>query len=201
MYMYTSVTRYLPLPCGVTVASADPWPIAGIEGVTVIFSPSRAAPSDAPVTVSSRLSVPRTGGCGDERTSTRSEPESLVVVVSASAGKPAAAGPGGELVEVATRRPDPGMRVHRGGDQPRIGPGGSAVQAGCGALQVVGVQVAPPRDHPHQHARPGRHHERAGCGADQHQPPAPRPLEGREMLCDPAAPGDAEHVDRVVAER
>ncbi len=111
------------------------------------------------------------------------------------------AGPGGELVEVATRRPDPGMRVHRGGDQPRIGPGGSAVQAGCGALQVAGVQVAPRRDHLHQHGRPGRHHERAGSGADQHQPPAPRPLEGREMLCDPAAPGDAEHVDRVISER
>ena len=48
---------------------------------------------------------------------------------------------------------------------------------------------------------PGGHHQRAGRGADQDQPPAAAALEGGEVLGQAAAPGDAEYVGRLVAER
>jgi len=108
--------------------------------------------------------------------------------------------PGGQLVEVAAVRADPVVRVHRRAHPRRVGPRGPAVQAGRDPFQVAGVQVTPRGGQPEQDARAGRHHDRAGRGAYQHETTAPRPLEGREVLGDPAAPGDAEHVHGVVAE-
>ena len=46
----------------------------------------------------------------------------------------------------------------------------------------------------------GRHHQHAGPGADQHQPPAATRVLERQLLGQAAAPGDAEGVELVVAE-
>jgi hypothetical protein len=106
----------------------------------------------------------------------------------------------GELVQVPARRADPVAVVHRGRDPLGVLPRRTAVDRAGHPLHVVAVQVAPRRDHARQHRRPGRHHQRAGRGGDQYQPPAPGALERGEVLRDRPAPGDAEHVDLVVAE-
>jgi hypothetical protein len=106
----------------------------------------------------------------------------------------------GELVQVAERRADPVAVVHRRRDPLRILPRRSAVNRTGYPLQVAAVPVAPRRHHVREHRRPGRDHQRAGRGGDQHQPPAARALERGEVLRHRPAPGDAEHVDLVVAE-
>jgi hypothetical protein len=105
-----------------------------------------------------------------------------------------------ELVKVAHRRPDPVAVVHRRRDPPRIGPRRATVDAACHSLQVPAVQVPPRRHHVRKHRRAGGHHHRTGRGRHQHKPAAAHPLERGEVLRDPAAPGDAEHVDLAVAQ-
>jgi hypothetical protein len=106
----------------------------------------------------------------------------------------------GELVQVPARRSDPVAVVHRRRDPLGVVPRRTPVDRAGHPLHVVAVQVATWRHHVREHRRPGRHHQRAGRGGDQHQPAAARPLEHGEVLRDGSAPGDAEHVDLSVAE-
>jgi len=107
---------------------------------------------------------------------------------------------GGELVHVAARRADPVTVVHRRHDLRGIDSRQPAVEVAGDPLQVARVQVTPRCRQVHQDRRPGRHHRRTGRGRHEHEPAAPGPLEGGEVLGDAAAPGDAEHVDAIVAE-
>ena len=107
---------------------------------------------------------------------------------------------GGELVHIAARRADPVTVVHRRYDLRGIDSRQPAVEVAGDPLQVVGVQVTPRCHQADEDRRPGRHHRRAGRGRDEHEPAAPGPLKRGEVLGDAAAPGDAEHVDAIVAE-
>jgi hypothetical protein len=106
----------------------------------------------------------------------------------------------GELVQVPPRRPDPVPVVHRHRDPSRVGPRRPPVQVARDLLQVAAVKVTPRRHQLREHRGLGRHHEGAGSRGDEHQAAAPRTLERGEVLGHAAAPGDAEHVDLVVAE-
>jgi len=107
---------------------------------------------------------------------------------------------GGELVQVAARHPDPVVAVHRRHDLLGIDPRQPAVDVAGDPLQVSAIQVTPRRHHVQEHRRPGRHHQGARRRRHQYQAAAPGPLEGGEVLSDPAAPGDAEHANLVVSE-
>jgi len=108
---------------------------------------------------------------------------------------------GGELVQVTERRADAALAVHERAHPLGIIARRPAVEDRRDRTQVAPVQVAAWGHHVPQHTRPGRHHQRSGRRADEHQPPAAVAAEGGEVLGDPAAPGDAEHVGLVVAQR
>ncbi len=108
---------------------------------------------------------------------------------------------GGELVQVAAGHPGPVLvMMHRGRDLLGVDPRHPAVQGTGHLLQVAAIQVTPRRQQVHEHRRPGRQHHGAGGRRHQHQPAAPGGLETREVLGDAPAPGDAEHVDLLVAQ-
>ena len=115
-------------------------------------------------------------------------------------GQAGPAGPGGELVEVAAPGTDAGVAVQQGPRPARVGPDGPPVQLGADPLGVAGVQVAAGGGHPRQHPRPAGHHQRAGAGGNQHQPPATLRLAEGELLGQAAAPGDPQHVHPLVAQ-
>src|SRR5262245_59400456 len=69
-----------------------------------------------------------------------------------------------------------------------------AVDVAGDALHVLGVFVAPWRCHLEQDRELSWHHQVAGRGSCEHEPPAPSPLLERELLRQCAAPRQTEHV-------
>ena len=112
----------------------------------------------------------------------------------------APAEPGQQLVVVAAVRAVPGAGAQHLGGALRVGAHGAAVELGGDPGGVAGVPVPARGEHPGQHLRPARHHDQPGAGADQHQPPALLGLGHRELLGEAAAPGEAQHVDPLVAQ-
>ena len=104
------------------------------------------------------------------------------------------AGPGDQLVEVAAPGADPGVAVQERPRSGGVGPDGPAVEVGGDPLGEVRVQVAAGGGHPRQHPRAAGHHQRAGAGGGQDQPPAAVALGQGELLGQAAAPGDPEQV-------
>src|SRR5262249_17286873 len=69
-----------------------------------------------------------------------------------------------------------------------------AVDVAGDALHVLGVFVAPWRCHLEQDRELSWHHQVAGRGGCEHEPPAPSPLLERELLRQCAAPRQTENV-------
>ena len=75
----------------------------------------------------------------------------------------APAGAGGQLVVVAAPRAEPRVGVQRPRGPLGVGAHRAAVDLPGDAARVLGVAVPPRGEHPGQHARVRRHHERARC--------------------------------------
>src|SRR6266540_4085174 len=69
-----------------------------------------------------------------------------------------------------------------------------AVNVPGDALHILGVFVAPWRCHLEQDRELSWHHQVAGRGGCEHEPPAPLALPERELLRQRTAPRQAEHV-------
>jgi hypothetical protein len=107
---------------------------------------------------------------------------------------------GDQLVVVAPGRTQPGGGVQQVTGHDRVFPRGTAVQLAGNAGRVSGVPVPPRREHAHQDPRIPGDHDRARRGRHQHQAAHPvRPAQ-RELLREPAAPGDAEDVGLLIVE-
>ena len=74
----------------------------------------------------------------------------------------------------------------------------TTVERGRDPVQVRRVVVAPRIEKFCQHKRRARHHQRTGRGGHQNQAPATALAGARELLCQRAAPGNAQHIDRCV---
>ena len=76
----------------------------------------------------------------------------------------------------------------------------SAIDVARDSLHVVGIPVASRRRHLEQHSKLAWHHQVAGRGGRQHEPPAARALLKRELLRQRAAPGHAQDVNLLVSQ-
>ena len=90
--------------------------------------------------------------------------------------------------------------MQQGPGQVGFGSQPAAVQLGGDRAGVVGVAVAAGGDHLAEHPGVGRDHQGSGGGADQDQSAAASGMLERDLLREPAAPGDAEDVELVVSE-
>ena len=115
-------------------------------------------------------------------------------------GQARPAGAGEQLEQVSASRSDAGVLVQQGPGQVGLGAEAAAVQLGGDRRGVVGVAVPAWGDHLGQDQRVGRDHQGSGGGADQHQSAAAPAMLERDLLREPAAPGDAEDVELVVSE-
>ena len=77
---------------------------------------------------------------------------------------------------------------------------GASVDVARHAPHIVGILVAPRRRHLEQHSKLAWHHQVAGRGGRQHEPPAARALLKRELLRQRAAPGHAQDVNLLVSQ-
>ena len=111
--------------------------------------------------------------------------------------QPRQAGPadaGQQLVVVAPGRGGARRGVQQLAGQGRGLPQAAPVQLAGDADRVFRVPVAPWREHAQQHLRVPGYHERARPGGHQHQAVHPVRAAQRELLREPAAPGDAQDV-------
>ena len=105
-----------------------------------------------------------------------------------------------QLVIVAPGPPRACRDVQQVTGQGRVLPRAAPVQLTGDARRVSRVQVATRRDHAQQDPRIPRDHERARPGRHQHQAAHPVGPAQRELLREPAAPGDAQDIGLPVAE-
>ena len=118
-------------------------------------------------------------------------------------GQPRQAGPaeaGEQLVEVTPGRAQAGGGVQQVPGQGRVFPRAAPVQLAGDAGRVSRVPVASRREHAQQDARMPGDHQRAWPGRHQHQAAHPVRAAQRELLRQPASPGDAQDVGLLVAE-
>ena len=120
--------------------------------------------------------------------------------MSVSAWQARPAGDREQLVEVAARGHRARVRAQRRGRPLGVGAHRAAVELARDPPRVGRIAVAARGEHVAEHAGPGGHHHRAGAGGREHQPPALARLGHRELLRQPPAPGEPQHVDPVVAE-
>ena len=117
--------------------------------------------------------------------------------------QPRQAGPadaGGELVVVASGRAGACRGVQQDAGQRRVVAHAAAVKLPGDAGRVCGVVVAPRGEHAQQDAGMSGDHQRAGAGGHQYQAAHPVRAAQGELLREPAAPGDAQHVGLLIAE-